>query len=255
MLDQIVTDTRKRVEELRNGERTLVDRAQDASAAPSLSDALGGADFSVIAEVKRRSPSRGSLKADLDPVAQASRYAHGGAAAISVLTEPFHFDGSDADLVAVRQEVDIPVLRKDFTLDPLQVLEARAIGASAILLIVAILDDVTLHTLHTVAGDVGLDVLVEVHSQIEARRALALDPQIVGVNNRNLETFDVDLGTAQELAPMLSDVPIIVAESGIHTASDARRMQDAGFGAVLVGESLVVSDDPASQIRELRGER
>jgi indole-3-glycerol phosphate synthase len=169
-----------------------------------------------------------------------------------VLTEPDHFSGSNDDLVAVRSHVDVPVLRKDFTLDPLQVWEARSIGADALLLIMAILDDDTARRLHDTAAEAGLDVLVEVHSDEEAERALRLDAQIIGVNNRNLATFDVDLKTAERLAPMLAGVPVKVGESGIHQASDAGRMRRAGFDAVLVGEALVRSGDPAELLGELR---
>lgn len=252
MLDKIVADTRSRVELLGPDLEALRGRAGSVGEAPSFLDALAAPGLSVIAEVKRRSPSRGALAEDLDPVLQSKHYADGGAAAISVLTEPFHFNGSNADLVAVRADTKIPVLRKDFTLDPIQVWEAKAIGASAILLIVAILDDPTLAALYELATDVGLDVLVEVHSVEEAERALQLAPRIVGVNNRNLATFDVDLATSEAIAPMLVDVSVTVGESGIHTASDAARMAAIGFDAVLVGESLVRSSDPAGLIRELR---
>ena len=252
MLEQIVADTRDRIEILRPSASRIRRNALGSPDAPSFSGALSRDGLSVIAEVKRRSPSRGDLAPDLDPVDQSKRYVEGGASAISVLTEPTHFSGSSDDLAAVRRAVDVPVLRKDFTLDTLQIWEARALGASAVLLIAAILDDQTLNTLMMTAADAGLDAVIEVHTAAEAERVLSLNPSIVGVNNRDLTTFDVDLATAEKLAPMLMDVPVTIAESGIHTAEDARRMIEAGFDAVLVGESLVRSDDPAGLIRSLR---
>lgn len=252
VLDQIVADTQVRLETLRRDASEIRRNALGSEPAPSLREALSAPGLSVIAEVKRRSPSRGDLAPELDPLLQSKRYAAGGAAAISVLTEPDHFHGSNADLRSVRRAVDVPVLRKDFTLDPLQIWEARAIGASAILLIVAILDDHTLNTLLMTAAEAGLDAVVEVHSESEAERALSMNPTIVGVNNRDLATFEVDLATAEKIAPMLVDVPVTIGESGIHTPEDARRMSGAGYDAVLVGESLVRSGDPAELIRSFR---
>jgi indole-3-glycerol phosphate synthase len=249
MLEPIVETTRRRIADLRVDE--LRARATDMPPARSLTTALVTDRLTVIAEIKRRSPSRGLLAPDLDPAARAKEYEAGGAAAISVLTEPDHFDGSDADLVAVREATSVPVLRKDFTLDEAQIWEARAIGADAVLLIVALLSDAELAHLHGVATDAGLAALVEVHTDDEAGRALAVQPGIVGVNNRDLRSFDVDLGTAERIAKLLAEVPVTVAESGIFTADDARRMRAAGYDAVLVGESLVKSGDPASAIPEL----
>lgn len=248
MLERILESTRQRIETL-PPERELRARAVDA---PPVRDVAGGLltpGLSVIAEVKRRSPSRGDLDPELDPAGQARRYAAGGAAAVSVLTEPEFFSGSDADLAAVRAAVPIPVLRKDFTLDPRQIWEARAIGADAVLLIVAALADDELRRLHDAAGEAGLAALVEVHDEAETERALACGAAIVGVNNRNLSTFEVDLATAERLAPMLAGVPIRVAESGIFTEDDAGRMAAAGYHAALVGESLVRAADPAGLIR------
>ena len=172
-----------------------------------------------------------------------------------MLTEPHHFSGSDDDLVRARKAAGIPVLRKDFTLDPRQIWEARAIGADAILLIVAVLDQEELSALLETADEAGVDALVEVHDQAEAERALEAGAVIVGVNNRDLTTFEVDLATAERIAPMLEGVRVRVAESGIFDAADARRMEDAGFDAVLVGEALVRADDPGRLIRSLRGDR
>lgn len=250
MLARILDATRDRIDALPS-ERDLRARAADAPPARDMAGALMADGLSVIAEVKRRSPSRGDLDPDLDPARQAGRYADGGAAAVSVLTEPFFFSGSDADLAAVRATVSVPVLRKDFTLDPRQVWEARAIGADAVLLIVAALDDDTFRRLHETAGEAGLAALVEVHDEAEAERAVAAGARIVGVNNRDLATFQVDLGTSERIAPMLSDIPVRVGESGVSTPADAARMAAAGYHAVLVGEALVRSDDPAALIRAL----
>lgn len=214
--------------------------------------ALAGDRLAVIAEVKRRSPSRGVLAPALDPAEQAVRYGAGGAACISVLTEPEFFSGSDADLVAVRSACPLPVLRKDFTLDPRQIWEARSIGADAILLIVAALDDAQLRRLHETSREAGVAALVEVHTAEEAERALSLEAPLIGVNNRNLDTFAVDLATSELLADVLEGVPTKVSESGIHHPEDAARMRRAGFQAVLVGEALVTASDPAALIAELR---
>jgi indole-3-glycerol phosphate synthase len=253
MLERIVSDTRERLVELRPFSSALRDRAAEMPPPPDFRSALSAPGLSVIAEVKRRSPSRGSLSDELDPALQSKRYAEGGAAAISVLTEPFHFGGSNADLEAVRSSVAVPTLRKDFTLEPLQIWEAKSIGASAVLLIVAILDDDTLARLHDEAAAAGLAALVEVHSEDEAQRALAIGADLIGVNNRDLTTFETDLATAERIAPLIAGDALTVGESGINTGSDARRMVEAGYDAVLVGESLVRSPDPAALIRELRG--
>lgn len=249
MLEPIVETTRRRIADLRPAD--LRARAQDAPPTRPFAAALTADRLTVIAEFKRRSPSRGVLVTDVTPETRARQYEEGGAAAISVLTEPDHFDGSDDDLRAVKDATAIPVLRKDFTLDESQIFEARAIGADAILLIVAILTDDQLAHLHGVATTLGLAAVVEVHTDAEAERALAVEPHIVGVNNRDLRTFDVDLATAERIATMLDDVPVTVGESGIFTADDARRMRSAGYDSVLVGESLVKSGDPAAAIREL----
>lgn len=248
MLDPILENTRRRVEAMGPAAEYRA-RALDAPPVRDFASGLKTPGLGVIAEVKRRSPSRGDLAVELDPADQARRYDAGGAVAISVLTEPHHFLGSDADLTAVRTASRLPVLRKDFTLDPRQIWEARAIGADAVLLIVAALDQPTLIRLHEEASEAGVAALVEVHDRAETERALALGAGIVGVNNRNLHTFEVDLATAEELAPLLVEVPITVAESGVFTAADARRMAQAGFDAVLVGEALVRADDPAGLIR------
>ncbi len=197
--------------------------------------------------MKRRSPSRGVIDAALNPASLAGEYERGGAAAISVLTEPAFFDGSLRDLATVRTSVSVPVLRKDFILDEAQVWEARAAGADAILLIVAALEPEALASLLAVSRSAGMEPLVEVHTKDEVEVALDAGARIVGVNNRDLTTFEIDLATAESLRPQLGEV-IAVAESGIWSARDADRMRAAGYDAVLVGESLVRSGDPADVI-------
>lgn len=217
----------------------------------SFADALASPGMSVIAEIKRRSPSRGVLNAGLDPARQARAYEAGGAASISVLTERDHFSGSADDLREVRTAIRLPVLRKDFIIHPAQVWESLAMGADAILLIVAILDDATLGDLYREASDIGIPVLVETHTEQEVERASRLEAEIIGVNNRDLATFDVDLATAERLAPLIGSSTLKVAESGIHTPNDAGRMLAAGFDAVLVGESLVKAADPGRLVSEI----
>ncbi len=252
MLDEILTSTRSRLGELRARADEIMEAAASVPPRPSFASALSGDGLAVIAEIKRRSPSRGEMAPDLDPVAQARAYAGGGAAAISVLTEPEFFSGSPQDLMAVAT-LGVPVLRKDFILDPLQVHEAAAIGASAVLLIVAALEDHELGELLETSRRAGLDALVEVHTAAEARRAIEAGARIVGVNNRDLGDFSVDLATAESLARMLDSVELKVAESGIFNPVDASRMRLAGYDAVLVGEALVRASHPAVLIEQLRG--
>lgn len=252
MLDEILTATRARIAHLDGA--ALREQAGELPAARSLEAALAAPGLSVVAEVKRRSPSRGELAADLDPARQVGAYEEGGAAAISVLTEPDFFSGSLTDLAIVKEQVTIPVLRKDFVLDASQVWESRMAGADALLLIVAALTDAELAQLLEITAAAGLEALVEVHTAGEARRAVAAGARIVGVNNRDLATFDVDLGTAEALAAAVAAAPVRVAESGILEAVDAARMAAAGYQAVLVGEALVRAADPAALLRELRGE-
>jgi indole-3-glycerol phosphate synthase len=208
--------------------------------------------LAVIAEVKRRSPSKGDLFPDLDPADLARRYEAGGASCLSVLTDERWFGGSPADLAAARDAVARPVLRKDFTVDPRDVCDARTMGADCVLLIAAALDDAELADLHALALEVGLDALVEVHDEAEVERALAVGARLVGVNQRDLVTFEVDTDRAVRVAPHIPDGVLRVAESGIRGAEDAARLAGAGYDAVLVGESLVTSGDAATAVRELR---
>ncbi len=209
------------------------------------------ASLNIIAEAKRRSPSRGVLRADYDAAAVAERYQANGAAAISVLTEPTFFDGSLEDLTAVRARTSLPVLRKDFIIDEYQLVEARAAGADAVLLIVAALDRERLRELHDGARALGLAALVEVHSGAELDRALELSPRMVGVNSRDLRTLLVDRTVALDLVTAIPDDVIAVAESGVGTHDDLCRLRDGGYDAFLVGERLVTSPDPGLALGEL----
>ena len=234
----------------------LVERARMAPPARGFGHALLGVpegEPAIIAEVKRRSPSRGDLAADLDPGAVAIQYAAGGAACLSVLTDSDHFGGSPEDLASAREAVSVPVLRKDFTVDARDVCDARLMGADAVLLIVAALDDLQLEDFHDLASEVGLDALVEVHDEAELERALAINARLVGVNQRDLVTFEVDTARAVRMGPLMPDGVIRVAESGIRDVADAASLLEAGYQALLVGESVVTSSDRRGAIRGLRG--
>lgn len=204
----------------------------------------------VIAEFKRRSPSRGEIRPGADPVEIARIYERAGAAAMSVLTDVDFFGGSDADLTRVRGACDIPLLRKDFTLDAYQVYEAAVIGADAVLLIVRILEDSLLRELLATTGAVGLDALVEVHDRAELDRAVAAGATIIGINSRDLDTFTVSLDTCMLLWPHIPPGVIAVAESGIHAPADVQRLAAAKFDAMLIGESLMAADNPAARLQE-----
>lgn len=211
-----------------------------------------GAGVAVIAEIKRRSPSKGVLDPDLDPPALARSYRDGGAACLSVLTDAGFFGGSPGDLTEARAAVDLPVLRKDFTVGPADVCDARLMGADAVLLIAAALIPEVLADLLALASTLGLDALVEVHDETEAETALALGATLIGVNQRDLVTFAVDTTRAERVAGILPDTVVRVAESGIRDGDDVARLGHAGYDAVLVGESLVTAADPAGALRCLR---
>lgn len=251
MLDRIIADTRSRLPELQARRATLEAQAADAPERRDFAAALSGPGLAVIAEFKRASPSRGALNLEMLPAEQAAAYEAGGAAALSVLTEPDYFQAQPDDLAAARSAVSIPVIRKDFTLDPIHIVQARAMGADAILLIVAALSSGELVRLLGAADDVGIDALVEVHSIEEAKVAMGSGARVVGVNNRDLTTFDVDLATSEAIAPLIANASVKVGESGIHGPADAARMREAGFDALLVGEHLVKSADPAAAIAAL----
>ncbi len=255
VLDDIVAGVREDLE-ARQDAVPLVDlRAALADVAPPLDPMpqLRAPGSSVIAEVKRRSPSKGDLAAIPDPAALAREYAAGGAAAISVLTEQRRFGGSLDDLRAVRAAVDVPLLRKDFVVTSYQLLEARAAGADLVLLIVAALDDDLLRRLHDEARELGLTALVEVHDEAETERAVALGAELVGVNARNLKTLAVDDGTFGRLAPLVPDDRVLVAESGITGPHDVERFVAEGAHAVLVGEALVRDGHPREAVAEMTG--
>jgi indole-3-glycerol phosphate synthase len=250
-LDAILAAHRGRVAGDRRPVERLLEEARQRPAARGFAAALTDG-FAVIAEVKRRSPSKGAIDAHLDPADLAAAYERGGAACISVLTDVEHFGGSPADLIAARRAVAAPILRKDFTVSLSDVCDARIMGADAVLLIVAALDDTELADFHTLAIEVGLDVLVEVHDEGELERALRADATLIGVNQRDLVTFAVDTDRAVRLAPQMPAGVVRVAESGIGGPDDAAPLAAAGYHAVLVGESLVRSADPAAAVAALR---
>jgi len=257
VLARILERTAERLEDARRRcpEASLRAEAEAAPEPPSFRAALVAPGTTLVAETKRRSPSRGALREPYDPVALARAYARAGARAISVLTEPEFFGGDPEHLRAVRGAVALPVLRKDFVLETRQLLEARAWGASAALLIVAALNDARLADLVAAAGGIGVDALVEVHTEAEAERALAAGARIVGVNHRDLATFRTDRGVTARVARLVpADVPL-VAESGISTREHVLEVEAAGANAVLVGEALVTAADPGAKAAELLGRR
>lgn len=231
-------------------ERAIVRQPRGDAFAAALA---GGPAPRVIAECKRRSPSKGILREDYTPALHAAAYAKAGAAAISVLTEPTFFDGSLEHLRAVRAAVDVPLLRKDFIVSDYQLLEAAAAGADAALLIVGALNDAALRGLLARATQLGLAALVEVHDEGEQRRALDAGAAIVGVNSRNLRTLTVDLGVLDRIAATLPHGVTAVAESGIRSTADLNRLADAGYHAFLVGERLITQPDPGAALQQLRG--
>ena len=215
--------------------------------------ALKKPGLSVIAEVKRRSPSAGSLNDEVDPAAHAARYAAGGADAVSGLPDGPLFGGSPADLPSVREAVSIPLIRKDFIIDPFQLKEAVRFGADAVLLIVRILTDEVLTEMQRQASDLGLAVLVEAHSQQEAERAVQSGASIIGINNRNLDTLSIDLNTSVSLRSCIPEGIIAISESGIRTPEDTTMLRAADFDGVLVGETLMKSTDPRREVETLKG--
>lgn len=234
----------------------LLEAARAAAPVRGFERALASATgLAVIAEVKRASPSKGDLHRDLDPAAVASAYAAGGATCLSVLTDREWFAGSPDDLRAARGAVAVPVLRKDFTVAAADVCDARTMGADAVLLIAAALDDAELRDLHALAIELDLDVLVEIHDEPELDRALAVGATLIGVNQRDLVTFEVDTDRAVRMAPQMPDGVVRVAESGVRGVDDAARLADAGYHAVLVGESLVTAGDHAAAVAALRAIR
>ena len=255
ILDDIVA--KKRID-LAEQERAvplsvLEKRAQFAPPVRDFSAALSREGLAVIAEVKRASPSKGTIAEAFDHLAVARRYEAGGAAAVSVLTEKHFFRGDDRYLAEIRNATALPVLRKDFIVAERQVVEARALGADAVLLIAAILCDAEMKRFSRLAGEMGLHCLFEAHDETEAKRVADCGAKIVGINNRDLNTFEVSLGAFERLRPLIPEGALAVAESGIQTKDDALRMKDAGADAILVGESLMKAKDGAALVRALGG--
>ena len=250
-LGMLVDAAHKRAAELAGREREMAGAARSAVAPPGFRAALDRATVAVIAEVKRSSPSKGAINAGLDARTQAVAYERGGAAAVSVLTEPTHFGGSSADLVDVRGGVGIPALKKDFHVHPLQLLEAKAIGASAALLIARALGPRELVAMAEEARNLELEILIEVRDEWELERALAAGATVVGVNNRDLETLRIDPRTAERLLPSIPRDVIAVAESGMRSVADVADAARCGADAVLIGSSLSAAADPEAAVREL----
>lgn len=256
VLGGIVAESRERVHAIPASRRAELERLAAAPRAdrPSFARALSaGASVAVIAEVKRRSPSKGEIKAALSASAQAMAYAAGGAAAISVLTEPKHFGGSLDDLLEAGSSVAVPLLRKDFVVDRTQLLEARAAGASAVLLIARALEPARLAELAAEAESLGLEPLIEVRTEGELARALATNARVIGVNQRDLETLEVDAAVTARLLPLVPRDRVAVSESGVRSRADVERAAASGAGAVLVGSVLSAADDPAAAVRALTG--
>jgi indole-3-glycerol phosphate synthase len=257
LLRAIVDGTRRIVETRRSREplMALARRGEHASARGDAFEAAVARSgrVNIIAECKRRSPSKGVLTSSYDPAALAASYERGGAVAISVLTEPMFFDGTLEDLASVRRTVQVPLLRKDFIVDEYQLYEARANGADAILLIVAALEQGDLIALHRRASELGLAALVEVHEEIELRRAVDAGARLVGVNNRNLRTLAVDVDASHRLAQLIPRDVVAVSESGLRTRADLERLRKAGYRAFLIGERFMLDADPARAIGELIG--
>ncbi|MCL4496289.1 MAG: indole-3-glycerol phosphate synthase TrpC [Firmicutes bacterium] len=241
-LDQIVQSVRERVEALKTREAVLHDAARKSEPRRSLAAAIRrhpSMPLGIIAECKQKSPSKGWLTSTYDPVTQAKEYERRGAHGISVLTEPEFFAGDNRHLEAVRAAVNIPVLRKDFVLDPVQIFESRNIGADAVLIIVRIVDNMLLRDLAQAARDVGIEILVEIHAQEELDRAMSINPDILGVNNRDLDTFDTRLDFSLSLAPLIPSEVVKVSESGIQSSADVEQIRRHGYAGILVGEHLM----------------
>ena len=255
ILDDIVAAKREEIEEHKKKRPlgALGDSALYQAPRRGFAAALARPGRAIIAEVKKASPSRGVIRADFDPRAIAKGYVAGGARAMSVLTDAPFFQGSLVYLEAIRHAVELPLLRKDFLIDPYQVHEALAFGADAVLLICAILDDERLDELHALAVSLGLDVLVEVHSEEELERAARCSASLIGINNRDLRNFVTRLEVAETLAPLAPRGATVVAESGLKTTADLERLEAAGVRAFLIGETFMAAPDPEAALRELLG--
>ena len=253
ILGTIVGEAHARAAQLRERELELTEAADRAPHVPGFRDALQSPAVGIIAEIKRRSPSKGWIKPGMSAADQAVAYESGGAAAISVLTEPAHFGGSTDDLLGVRGSVRIPVLKKDFHVEPVQLIEARAIGASAALLIARALSPETLQRMADAGRSLGLELLIEIRDEEELRRALDVDARVIGINNRNLETLVIDPHTADRLLGLLPSSVTVIAESGIASRSDVERVAQYGADAVLVGSVISAAENPAAAVRALSG--
>lgn len=253
MLNKIMAQKREEVKQRKQRVPlpVLKERIAQRKAPLDLITVLGGEQIRLIAEVKRASPSRGILCPDFEPVALAKTYVQGGAAAISVLTEEKYFGGSLGHLSAIRDAVGLPLLRKDFISDPYQVYESAAYGADALLLIVAILNQEQLTRLLLLSHSLGLTCLVEVHSEAEVSRALQVGARIIGINNRDLRTFDIDIKTTRRLRVLMPRQQIVVSESGIRSRQDVKKLKEWEINAVLIGEALVTADDVPAKMKEL----
>jgi indole-3-glycerol phosphate synthase len=252
-LDRILDRHRALAAEEKRSLEALLEEAHAMAPIRPFREALRASDsLGVISEIKRRSPSKGDLNPDLDPAWMAKVYEAGGADCLSVLTDSEFFGGSVADLQAARAACALPVLRKDFTVSAFDVADARLMGADCVLLIVASMRQCTLADLHALSLDLGLDVLVEVHDESELEMALKAEATMIGVNQRDLFTFEVDHARAVRMAKVIPEGVVKVAESGVRGSDDARMLRDAGYDAILVGETLVTAADPRSAVNELR---
>src|SRR5690606_22915674 len=217
----------------------------------SIQSTIQESGTAVIAEIKKASPSKGLIREDFDPVEIAKSYQQGGAACLSVLTDEPYFQGHADYLLMAKRATNLPVLRKDFMIDPWQIFQSRVLAADCVLLIVACLNDAQLMEMTLLARDLGMDVLMEVHDAEELERALKTPAQLIGINNRNLKTFDTDLATSERLFESVDDSRLLVSESGIHTAADVQRLKAAGIHCFLIGESLMREADPGAQLRRI----
>ena len=250
-LDRIIADHRVRAASDGRATTGLAGQARSAPPTRGFRSALAGGGLSVIGEIKRKSPSKGDLFSDLDPATLARQYVTGGAACLSILTDSEYFGGSPADLALARDAVAVPVIRKDFTVHDNDVHDARIMGADCLLLIVAALSHGELEQFHGLAVEIGLEVLVETHDEAEVDRAIAVGASLVGVNQRDLFTFDVDHERAKRVAGAIPEGIVSVCESGIRGPDDASSLAEIGYDAILVGEALVTSGDPLGAVREL----